>query len=87
MGQRVKKATPKRANRAWRQAIVRGMAESRNRRIEAGLMTVAEVAADLCLPKSTVADMFPVIVAGSHRYIRVHEVERWKAETGGESAA
>jgi hypothetical protein len=86
MNQKLRKVTPKRLPRAHRQAIRRGMADSKSRRMAAGLLTLAEVAAELCLPKSTVARMFPVIVAGSHRYIRRHEVERWKAETGADAA-
>jgi hypothetical protein len=50
-------------------------------------MTFAEVAIELCLPVSAIRRMpFRVIEAGSRRFMRRSEVEKWKAETGADAA-
>jgi hypothetical protein len=64
------------------------MRAAKLRRRESGLMTEREVAVELCLSLQSVRAMgFRVIEAGSRRFIRRSEVEKWKRETGAESAA
>jgi hypothetical protein len=71
----------------WHTNMVRGMRQSKLRRRASGLMTLREVAVDLCLSVKTIRRMnFPIIAAGSRCFIRRAEVERWKAETGADAA-
>ena len=70
----------------WRQNIANGMREAKLKRRQAGLMTPTEVGVELGLSRRSVEDLFPVIVAGTRKYIRRREVERWKTETGTDAA-
>jgi hypothetical protein len=77
-----------RAYASWHLKLVNGMRQAKLRRRESGLMTLKEVAVELCLSLESVRQMgFPIITAGSRRFIRRNEVDKWKLETGADSAA
>ena len=67
----------------WRANIADGMRRARLRRREAGLMNLAEVEAELALPRTAFRKMgFKIIQAGARYYIMRTEVERKKKELG-----
>jgi hypothetical protein len=76
-----------RAYKSWHRNLIEGMRQAKLRRRESGLMTEREVAFELCLSLASVRQMFPIIKAGRRRFIRQGEVDKWKRETGAESAA
>jgi hypothetical protein len=72
---------------AWRANIASGIRAAKLRRREVGLVTPREVAVELALPVKVVKEIFPLIKANSRYYIRRGVVNKWLAETGGETAA
>lgn len=76
----------------WKRNISTGMVRAKRRRRDNGYLTLAEVAAQVCLPITSITRManegqFALIQVGKRRrYIRQAELDRWKIRTG-ETAA
>jgi hypothetical protein len=66
---------------AWRKNIAAGMTAAKRKRQAVGLLTLAQVAAETCLPLGAIKKMadtgeLKTISAGNRRYVPANEIDR-----------